>query len=99
MRSFLSLAACWLSATAAFAQTDRGTITGTVQDPANAVIAGAVVVGKNLATGSTSQTTTTSTGNFTLPALPAGIYEVTADAPGFKKYVGQGTQVEVAQVT
>src|SRR5436309_1179441 len=99
MRSLTLLSSVCLLAAASFAQTDRGTITGTIQDPTNAVVAGALVVVKNAATGGTSQTTTTSTGNFTLPALPAGVYEVTAEAPGFKKYVGQGTQVEVAQVT
>jgi hypothetical protein len=39
------------TALAAFAQSDRGTITGTVSDPAKAVIANATVEAKNDATG------------------------------------------------
>jgi hypothetical protein len=81
----------------ALAQTDRGTITGTVQDQASAMVPGAKVAVRNAETGATSETVTTSTGNFTLAQLPAGKYEITVEAPGFKKYVGQGTQVQVAQ--
>ena len=35
----------------AFAQTDRGTITGTVLDPSHSVVAGASIIVKNAATG------------------------------------------------
>jgi Carboxypeptidase regulatory-like domain/TonB dependent receptor len=97
MRSLTLIGSCLLFGIATFAQTDRGAITGTVQDPASAVIPGAVVVATQTETGSVSQTTTTGTGNFTLTSLPAGVYEVTVEAPGFKKYIGQGTQVQVAQ--
>ena len=34
-----------------FAQTDRGTLTGTISDPAGAVVANAAVEAKNTATG------------------------------------------------
>ena len=43
---------------AAFAQSDRGTITGTVQDPAGGVIPTAAVVARHAETGSQYQTTT-----------------------------------------
>ena len=79
------------------AQSDRGTITGTVQDPAKAVIPNASVIATNSETGAMHRTVTTATGNFTLPSLPAGSYDVTVEAPGFRKYVGQGTRVQVAQ--
>jgi hypothetical protein len=38
---------CLLFAVTLFAQADRGTITGSVQDPANSMVPGAVVVAKN----------------------------------------------------
>jgi len=78
------------------AQTDRGTITGTVSDPANAVIANAVVEAKNVGTGTTFQAGTSGTGNYTLAQLPAGTYEVSASSPGFKKSVRPGIVVNVA---
>jgi hypothetical protein len=86
-----------LLVSAAFAQSDRGTITGTVADPAGAVVANAMIEGRNLQTGATSQAATTSTGNYTIPELPAGQYELSVAVPGFKKYVRQGLTVEVAQ--
>jgi hypothetical protein len=39
----------------------------------------------------------TATGNYTLPELPAGTYEVTVTVPGFKKFIRQGLTIQVAQ--
>ncbi|HEY3825729.1 MAG TPA: TonB-dependent receptor [Bryobacteraceae bacterium] len=94
VRLFCSLL---LISTAAFAQSDRGTITGTVADPAGAVVPNASIEAKNLATGLTYQTASTATGNYTVTELPAGPYEINATVPGFKKYVRQGLVVQAAQ--
>jgi hypothetical protein len=80
----------------AFAQSDRGTITGTISDPANAVIAGAEIVARNIATGALYPTASSSTGNYTIAQLPAGNYDVEVTSPGFKKFVRAGLTVEVA---
>jgi hypothetical protein len=82
---------------AAIAQSDRGTITGTVSDPAGAVIANAPIQAKNEGTGGLYQVVSTATGNYTLAELPAGNYEITATAPGFKKFIRQGLTIQVAQ--
>jgi hypothetical protein len=93
-RYIIGVLACALSL---LAQSDRGTLTGTVQDPGSAMIPGATVIAKNSETGSVFQTVSTSTGNFTITALPAGVYDLTVEAPGFRRYIGKGTQVQVAQ--
>lgn len=94
----LSIWTCCLVLTlAAFAQSDRGTITGTVSDPTSAVVQNATVVAQNSGTGAQYQTTTTATGNYTLPSLPAGVYNVSVEVPGFKKFTQQGITVQVAQ--
>ena len=80
----------------AFAQGDRGTITGTVADPAGSVVAGAAVEAKHVETGAVYNTQSTATGNYTLAQLPAGSYELAVSVAGFKKYVRQGLTVEVA---
>jgi len=49
-----------------FAQTDRGTITGTVADSTNAVIPGANVTATNTETTAKYETVSTETGNYTL---------------------------------
>jgi Carboxypeptidase regulatory-like domain/TonB dependent receptor len=81
----------------AFAQGDRGTITGTVADPANAVVGGASIEAKNSESGATYTAATTETGNYTLPQLPAGTYQLTVSLPGFKKYVRQNILVAATQ--
>jgi hypothetical protein len=81
----------------AFAQSDRGTITGTVSDPAGAVVANAPIQAKNLGTGVEYSSATSTTGNYTLLQLPPGTYQVNVNVPGFKKYLRSGLTVEVAQ--
>ena len=80
-----------------FAQGDRGTITGTIADPAGAVVANAPVEARNPSTGSVTQVASTATGNYTLANLPAGQYELKVTVPGFKTYVRQNIDVQVAQ--
>ena len=80
----------------AFAQTDRGTITGAVSDPAGAVVANAVVEAKNADTGTVFQAGTSATGNYTLAQMPVGTYELSVTVPGFKKSVRPGIIVSVA---
>jgi hypothetical protein len=86
-----------LFALSAFAQSDRGIITGTVTDTSGAVIAGAAIEAKQLETGSIFPTTSTGTGSYTLSELPVGTYEVSATVSGFKKYTRSGITVQVAQ--
>jgi len=78
------------------AQSDRGTLTGAVADPAGALVPGAPLILRNTETGATYQTKTTETGNYTLPSLPAGNYELTVATPGFSKYIQQGIRVQVS---
>ncbi len=97
MRS-VCLAICLsLFATSAFGQGANGTITGTVTDPAGAVIANATVQAKNVDSGLTYPVQTTDTGNYTIVQLPPGTYELTISVTGFKKYLRQGLTVAAAQ--
>src|SRR5438874_297547 len=91
----------WFFGTAGliWAQTDRGTITGSVTDPSGAVIVGAKVTATNTATRAGIETTTTSAGNYTIPVLQVGTYEVTVEQTGFKKAVLTGVLVQVGQTT
>jgi hypothetical protein len=73
-------------ASLAFGQVGNGTITGTVTDPANAVIAGARVEAKNAETGVVYSAASTSAGLYTITDLPVGTYTVTVTVMGFKTY-------------
>src|SRR5689334_1482785 len=91
---FAILLACAL---ALVAQSDRGTITGTISDPAGAVVAAAAVEARNTGTGAVYPVASSGTGNYTIPQLPSGTYELTVTVPGFKKFVRQGLIVQAAQ--
>src|ERR1051326_1598062 len=81
-----------LTATALFAQSNQGRITGTISDPAGAVVPSAQIETKNSETGVVYRGGTSETGNYVLP-VPSGTYELTVTATGFKKYVQQNVQV------
>ncbi|MEO5922710.1 MAG: TonB-dependent receptor [Bryobacteraceae bacterium] len=81
----------------AFAQADRGTITGTVVDPAGAVVANATIQIRNLGTAAFYPSATSGTGNYTVAQLPAGNYELQVIATGFKQYNRSPLAVQVAQ--
>src|SRR5215510_190041 len=99
MRVTLATICLLLLATGALAQSDRGTITGSVNDPNGAVVARAEVIVRNVATGTEYKTSATETGNYTISSLPAGSYELRVEAPGFKKFVLQRVQVQLLQTT
>ena len=67
----------------AFAQTDTGTILGTVTDPTGAVVTGAAITVTHVATGAKRTTTSSATGTYTVTGLPPGSYEVLISASGF----------------
>ena len=62
----------------------KGSISGTVVDPQGAVIANAQVKATNVETNVVTTTTTDSSGLFRLNLLPAGTYNVSITAQGFK---------------
>src|ERR1039458_7813739 len=86
-----------LLTTFAFAQSDRGTITGTVVDSSNAVVPGAKVVLTNSGTGVHQETTTTSTGNYAIASLSVGRYTLSVEQPGFARYEQSNILVQVAE--
>ena len=95
----LQVVVCLLFFTlSAWAQTDRGTITGTVADATGALIPGATIEAKNVDTGAVYQAGSSETGNYTIAQIPAGTYQVSVTLPGFKRLVRTGVIVEVARV-
>ena len=84
---------CLLALSAA-AQTNLGTITGTITDPAGAVVPNAPIEAKNTATGAVYPVASSATGNYTISQLPLGTYEMSVTVAGFKKYTRTGITVE-----
>jgi Carboxypeptidase regulatory-like domain len=96
MRNFLALVGICVFACNAFAQSDRGSISGTVSDPSGAVVASAKIDARNVDNGAVYTGASTSTGNYQLVQLPTGAYQVEVTASGFKKYVAPNVVVPVA---
>ena len=78
-------------------QTTLGTITGRVTDASGSTISQAQVTVRNTATSVPYKTVSSATGNYVLPQLPVGSYEITVEAPGFKRYTRSGLTLNVAQ--
>lgn len=78
------------------AQTNRGSISGTVTDATGAVVPGATVTVTNIGTNQISKLTTGAEGSFTLPSLEPVVYSITVEAPGFKKALINNIKVDTA---
>ena len=74
-------------ALSASAQSNKGTITGTVTDPNGAVVKDAKVTVTNVADGQTREATSSDDGTYSIPALDPGVYRITVDASGFSQSV------------
>src|SRR5262249_10371507 len=97
MRLFAVAVCLLLASLSAFGQAASGTITGTVTDQTGGAVLGAAVEVKNSDTGVVFPATTTSTGNYTVPNLPVGTYELSVTFSGFKKYVHTNLALAAAQ--
>ena len=89
-----------LSATFAFGQgIVFGSIAGTVLDPQKAVVVGAKVAAKNVATSVEYKSTTNDQGYFSIRSIPIGTYRVAVEAPNFKKLEVDGIAVVAGSTT
>src|SRR6185369_12007507 len=98
MRSiYLFFFVLMICSVAAFAQTATGVITGTIADPAGAVVANAPLELANSQTGALYRVATSETGNYTFSQLPVGTYQLTVAVAGFKTYIRQNLGIQSAQ--
>jgi hypothetical protein len=74
-----------------------GTLVGTVTDAKGGVLAGAKVSVKNTGTNAVREVVTSATGEYSVPLLPPGVYEITVENTGFKRNVISGIKLEVDQ--
>ena len=81
----------------AFGQINRANLNGTVTDPSGAIIPNAQVEVVAPDTGFKRQTTTGSSGVYSLSSLPTGTYDLTVTGNGFKTFEERGIQLSVGQ--
>jgi hypothetical protein len=80
-----------------FAQEFRSTVSGLVTDPQNAAVPNARIVLFERTTGARFVTESLATGQYTIPLVPPGQYELTAEAASFKTFVRDGVTVSTNQ--
>src|SRR5436190_3450159 len=98
-RTILLLVITVVAANAAFAQAqaDAADLRGYVRDPQGAVITNASVTARNPATNKTYTTTTNGDGLYQLLNLTPGDYDLTVEAPSFKKASLPGIKLTIGQ--
>jgi hypothetical protein len=79
------------------AQTATGTILGHVRDNSGGAVPGATITATNINTGVARAATTDADGEYTLPLLPVGNYQVQVELAGFKNFVRTGLLLEVGR--
>jgi hypothetical protein len=93
---FISLA-LWFSCTLAFGQSSTGSIVGTVTDASGAVVPGVKITITNMGTGVQITPVTDSLGNYRADFLPPGVYQITGEHAGFKKFVRENVVLDAAR--
>ena len=76
-----------MMAAAAFAQSERGNITGSVTDSSGAPVPAAPVTITNTATNVQEHVVTTGSGSYNAPNLVPGVYRVEVAVSGFRSFV------------
>ncbi|HET9741236.1 MAG TPA: carboxypeptidase regulatory-like domain-containing protein [Terriglobales bacterium] len=77
----------------------NATVQGAITDASGAAIPGATVIVTNTATHVTQTVQTDGAGNYQVPALPIGDYDVTVSASGMQKQVAKGLVLQVGRTT
>ncbi len=95
-RIVLSLTAALLSLSLGLvAQTTDAVLSGSVLDPSGAALPTAGVAAENVKTGVVYRTVANESGVYLYPALPPGVYRVTAEVKGFRRLIYNDVVLEV----
>jgi hypothetical protein len=84
-----------MTAAASYAQYDNGSLVGTIKDASGAAIAGANVTITNTDTAIATQTKSTASGDYDVPSLKVGTYNVAASATGFSDAIAKNITISV----
>ena len=87
-----------LAVTQAIAQDPFGSVEGTINDQQGAIVQGATVTAKNVATNAARTAVTNANGQYRILQLQPGFYEISVTAANFKKSVLENIQVQVGQI-
>src|SRR5579885_3455562 len=92
VRSFVLL--CMALCAMLSAQSDSGSIVGFVKDPSGGVVPKAKISVKNESTGIVRRVETNEGGYYVVPNLQPGLYTVSAEASGFKRFESTSNKLD-----
>jgi hypothetical protein len=83
-----------IAAALAPAQDISGSISGIVTDETGAVVPNATVTAVNTATSARFTAKSDGEGQYAIRTIPVGIYDLLAEAPGFRKYEAKAIRLQ-----
>jgi hypothetical protein len=88
---------CFIATLPALAQTATAELSGNVTDSTGAVVANARITATNPSTGFSREVRTNQSGAYVFTILQPGVYNLAAEAPGFRKTVQNNIELQVNQ--
>jgi hypothetical protein len=73
-----------------WAQYTTARLSGIISDSSDAVVAGATITVQDVGRGYTQTTKSDSAGQYLVPSLPVGTYQITVSVTGYTQYVQKG---------
>src|ERR1700757_3423359 len=80
-----------------FAQSNQATISGVITDAQGGVIPRSTITATAVDTGVQTPVTSNSAGYYRLQNLPIGVYNITVDHTGFRRYAREGVTLTTGQ--
>ena len=80
----------------AISQSTDAFVSGLISDPSGAGVPNVHVTARNVNTGVTTETRANHSGVYVFAALQPGLYQLSAELPGFQKYVVRDLELDVA---
>ena len=77
-------------------QTTDAFLSGIISDPSAAGVPNALITARNVNTGVVTETRANHSGVYVFASLQPGLYQLTAELPGFQKYVVRDLDLDVA---
>jgi hypothetical protein len=88
---------CFIATLPVLAQTATAELSGNVTDSTGAVVANARITATNPSTGFSREVRTNQSGAYVFTILQPGVYNLAAEAPGFRKTVQNNIELQVNQ--
>src|SRR5579863_4907229 len=89
----LLIAICGINARA---QYEDGSLIGTIHDATGAAVGNATVTVTNVNTGNVIKVNSNGAGDYEVPTLRVGVYDIEAEAPGFAQAEAKNITISVA---